>query len=629
MKKFSNKYLVGSMQLLYRTAHYILLTAYCLLFTAYSFSQTEFEAPKLTCVRAIASQTELNWNLPSTANPCFSGYEIYASAGNKNGPYTLQTTVTNPLQTSITINLSTGNPPYYYFYIINRGTCNNPTPTTAKTSDTLFTDKPTSVTIQNVTVVNNQIVINWLPSPSPEVIGYFIYNNADGSAGGFNVPDTVYGRLTTTLTDTIHNPSNAPITYAVRAFYSCQSALPNYLEGSITPPDTRHTSMRVNNPSLPDTCERKVAISWTPYLIGTTAVAVSNYEIEVNNNYSGFTTQATVSNSATSYIVKDIPYLVDFCVRIKANLANGETSYSNELCFDSLRVVQVPQTDYIRNISIEDGNIYIEYIKDTLASIPLGNPILYRSPDGLVFTTLNNTADYADRYKLLFTDIANATINPGNNSFSYMVRLNMPCGNFHFSDTATTLRLGLKDKGNNKAELIWTGFDIQNISFQKFVLEKIVGIDTIFIDDYARDETEYLEEKLFDYSQDSIDEVCYRVTAFFTNNNDAIPRATLQSHSNIVCISPEPKAFIPQAFVPTGTNKIFKPILIYAVPENYSLQIYDRWHRLLFNTNNADTGWNGYYKDEIAPNDGYLYILKYKGKNGKEYETAGTVLLLR
>lgn len=606
-----------------------IFTAFCLMFSIYSFSQTEFTAPKLTCVRAIASQTELNWDLPTTPNPCFSAYEIYASAGNKNGPYTLQATVTNPLQTSITINLSTGNPPYYYFYIINRGTCTNPTPTAAKTSDTLFTDKPTSVTIKNVTVVYNQIVINWLPSSSPEVIGYFVYNNADGSSGGFNVPDTVYGRLTTTLTDTFHNPSNAPITYAIRAFYRCESALPNYLEGSITPPDMRNTSMRLNNPSQPDSCTRTVAVNWSPYLVGTTSAAVTNYEIQVNNNFSGFVTQGTVANNSNSYIVKDIPYLVNFCVRIKANLANGETSFSNELCFDSLQVVQVPQTDYIRNVSIENGNMYIEYIKDTLASVPIGNAILYRSPDGLVFTPLNNTADYTDKYKIIFTDIANNSIDPGANSFTYMVRLNMPCGNFHFSDTATTLRLGLRNKGNNKAELIWTGFDVQNITFQKFVLEKIIGTDTVFIDDYSRTETSYSEAQLFDYSQDSIDEVCYRVTAFFTNNNDVAPRSTLQSHSNIVCVSPEPKVYIPQAFVPEGVNKTFKPILIYTVAENYSLQIYDRWHRLLYSTNNSDDSWNGYYKDEIAPNDGYLYILKYKGKNGKDYETAGTVLLLR
>ncbi|MEZ5025591.1 MAG: gliding motility-associated C-terminal domain-containing protein [Chitinophagales bacterium] len=593
-----------------------------------SFSQTIYEAPKLTCVRSIGSQTELNWDLPMSINPCFSAYEIYASNGNKNGPYTLQASITNPLQTNITINLSTGNPPFYYFYILNRGTCNNPTPPTKTTSDTLFTDKPTAIEIEKVSVVNNQIVVNWLPSSSPEVIGYFIYNNADGSSGGFNIPDTVYGRNTTTFTDTFHNPKSAPVTYAIRAFYACQSALPNYLEGSITPPDKRHNTIRINNQTAPDSCSQTVSINWTPYLIGTTP-GVINYEVQTNNNNTGFTTQATLDQNTTATIVRNIPYLVDYCVRIKANLTNGDSSFSNELCFDSLRVVQVPKTDYIRNISIENGNMFVEYIKDTLASPPIGNPILYRSPDMLVFIPLNNTPDYADKYTLLYTDPGNDNINPGNNSFSYMVRLNMPCGNPHFSDTATTLRLGIKDKGNNKAELTWTGFDIQNINFQNFTLEKIEGTDTLFVANYNRNETHYSETQIFDYSLDSLDEVCYRVTANFYNNNDPSPRTLLHSHSNIVCLEPTPKAFVPQAFAPEGNNKTFRPFLIYAVTDNYSFQIYNRWHQLVFSTNNTTDSWDGTFKGAPAPQDGYLYIIRYRGKNGNDYQVSGTIMLIR
>lgn len=592
-------------------------------------AQTAYEPPKLTCVRPIASQTELNWDLPLSANPCFSAYEIYASAGNKNGPYTLQGTVTNPLQTSITLNLSTGNPPYYYFYIVNRGTCNNPTPPTKTTSDTLFSDKPTAITIQKVSVVNNQIVVTWEPSSSPEVIGYFIYNNADGSTGGFNVPDTVYGRNTTTFTDAFHNPKSAPITYAIRAFYSCQSALPNYLEGSITPPDKRHATMRLNNQTQPDSCSQTVAINWSHYLVGTTSDSVLNYEVQTNNNNAGFTTQATVLNTVNTHIVQQIPYLVKYCIRIKANLKNGNTSFSNELCFDSLKVVQVPKNDYVRNVSIENGNMYIEYVKDTLASPPIGNPILYRSADGIVFLPLNNTPDFADAYRIIYSDVANENVNPSNNSFSYMVRMNMPCGTFHFSDTATTLRLGLKDKGNNKADLTWTGFDIQNIQFQHFTLEKIVETDTFLIGTYNRNETKYAEAQLFDYRLDSIDEVCYRVTAHFYNNNDATPRALLQSHSNIVCVQPIPKAFVPQAFAPEGHNKTFKPFLIYTVPDNYSFQIYDRWYHLVFSTNDQNESWDGTYKGAPAPLDGYLYLIKYRGKNGQDYQANGTVMLIR
>ena len=137
------------------------------------------------------------------------------------------------------------------------------------------------------------------------------------------------------------------------------------------------------------------------------------------------------------------------------------------------------------------------------------------------------------------------------------------------------------------------------------------------------------ETALFDYSADSISEVCYRVTAFFENNNDKTPRTTLESHSNIVCVQPEPKAFVPQAFVPTGHNNTFKPFLLYAKPENYDFKIFDRWYHLVFSTNDVNASWDGNFKDAPAPLDGYIYIIKFKGKNDIDYTQTGTVMLLK
>lgn len=107
LKTLQHRMLINKKSTINSFLYCVLFTAYLLLFTAYSFSQTIYEAPKLTCVKnnSIApANTELNWNLPATANPCFVGYEIYASTGNINGPYLLITTVNNPLQTSIQFN---------------------------------------------------------------------------------------------------------------------------------------------------------------------------------------------------------------------------------------------------------------------------------------------------------------------------------------------------------------------------------------------------------------------------------------------------------------------------------------------------------------------------------------------
>lgn len=590
-------------------------TATLLLFSITAFSQTEYEAPKLVCVRNNASQMELNWTLPVTANPCFTGYEIYTSVGSKNGPYTLDTTLTNPLQTTVLLSVVSGGQTVHFF-TINRGSCNNPSPPASVTSDTLNNEKPQPYTvIINATVINGRVQLNWVPAPSPEVTAYLVYNDRDG----FTTPDTVLGRLNTAYTDIDNNPDASAIRYKVRSLEFCED--PAGLQGAITPDSADHRTILMQV-SAPDRCTQTANVSWQPYKIG--GAQVVNYEIQQSINRGTFTTAGSVAASTTNFLLQNIPFRDTVCVRIKANLPNGSTSFSNERCF-SADVIQKPVNDYIRNITVENGNIIIDYKRDTAAAPPK-TIILQRSNDGIVFSPIINIPDEPDPSTYLFSDEG---LDVNSQTFTYRVNLVDSCFSTHSSDTATTLRIGIKKKSNNKADILWSGFEVQNINFQHFILEKITGTDTVELGTFNRTQTSYLENSLFDYSRDSLDEVCYRVTAFFTNNNDKAPRETLASHSNIICVQPEPKAFIPQAFVPDGVNKTFKPFLLYAQTEGYEFKIFDRWYQLVFSTNDVNASWDGVFRDTKAPLDSYVYILKYKGKNNQDYTQTGTVLLLR
>jgi gliding motility-associated-like protein len=590
-----------------------------------SFSQTEYEAPKLNCVRNISSApsgTELNWSLPVTPNPCFTGYEIYASTGNINGPYSLVSTVSNPAQTSVQIN-----PPTIllyngtlatttYFYMINRGSCVNPTPVTNKTSDTLNNEKPQPVVpLNKITIVNNHPVVSWIPARSTEVVAYLVYTSSNLTTPA----DTVFGRLNTSYTDLVNNPSRT-ISYKIRPLEYCETGSAFF--GSITP-DTIESKAMIASVASVDKCLGVISLSWNAYKFGNTSPL--SYEVQTNVQNNGFITKNTVDTSRTSSLLTDFPTKAVFCIRIKANLPNGDSSFSNEICIDSINVIRKPANDYIRNISIENGNIIIDYRKDTNATTPK-KVVLLRSENDILFTGLTTTPiAFEDNYSYLFSD---GGLNL-NNVYWYSIRLQDSCNEFHFSDTAATLRVGIKVKSNNKADVIWSGFDIDNISFDNFLLEKINGNDTVLVGTYNRNQTNYLETALFDYAADSLNEVCFRVTALFENNNDAAPRETLKSHSNIVCVQPEPKAFVPQAFVPTGKNKTFKPFLLFAKTEGYDFKIYDRWYQMVFSTNDVNASWDGVYNGDPAPLDGYLYVIKFKGKDDKEYTQTGTVMLLK
>ncbi len=597
------------------TLRLFIISFLMLRWTSIVVGQTVYAPPKLTCVRNNASNIEMTWQLPASPNPCFVGYEIYAAIGNRSGPYVLQTTINNAAQTTTLLSIASGGQPVF-LYMINRGSCTNPSPPAATTSDTLDNIKPQPyIVLKNATIINGKVQLNWFPAPSPEVVAYLVYNDRDG----FTKPDTVLGRTNTTFTDTINDPSQFAITYKVRALEYCED--PAGLQGAITPDSADHRTVLLQV-SAPDKCTQTANASWQSYKIGSAQVV--SYDVEQSINRSAYQLLSTQPGTTNSFLLQNIPFRDSVCVRVKANLPNGASAYSNVRCF-SADVIQKPVNDYIRNITVEGSNIIIEYKKDTAAA-PAKTVILQRSNDGILFTPLVNTPAAPDPKTYLFTD---PDLNVSGQTYTYKVHLVDSCYVTHASDTATSLHLGIKIKSNNRAELLWSGFEIDRITFDHYTLEKIIGNDTTIVGNFNRSQNNYLDNALFDYSADTLQEACFRITAYFTNNNDAAPRQMLQSHSNIVCVQPTPKIFVPQAFVPAGHNSIFKPFLLYAVPDGYEFKIFDRWYLPYFSTTDINTGWDGYYKGTPAPLDAYIYSIKFKGKDGKDYNQTGTVMLLK
>lgn len=91
----------------------------------------------------------------------------------------------------------------------------------------------------------------------------------------------------------------------------------------------------------------------------------------------------------------------------------------------------------------------------------------------------------------------------------------------------------------------------------------------------------------------------------------------------------EPRA--PKAFTPNGDDKndAFK-VLNDCVFREFSLQIYNRWGKMVFETRNPETFWDGTSEGEAQPSDVYIYNVRYKIKeNEAEFTFKGDVSLLR
>lgn len=119
----------------------------------------------------------------------------------------------------------------------------------------------------------------------------------------------------------------------------------------------------------------------------------------------------------------------------------------------------------------------------------------------------------------------------------------------------------------------------------------------------------------------------YTVTVKNKNNCVISDSITITESPNALPI----EMYMPDAFTPNEDeiNDLY-PNNKYADPNSfYELRIYNRWGEKLFVSNSPSIHWNGKIKDDMAPQDVYVYYVKYVGCDEKERWFRGTFTLLR
>lgn len=86
----------------------------------------------------------------------------------------------------------------------------------------------------------------------------------------------------------------------------------------------------------------------------------------------------------------------------------------------------------------------------------------------------------------------------------------------------------------------------------------------------------------------------------------------------------------PNAFTPNGdgTNDQFS-LLSNCPLESYQLRIFNRWGQLVFETDQADQGWDGTFAGKAAPSEVYYYTATISDPNGNLEQRQGDLSLLR
>ncbi len=80
-----------------------------------------------------------------------------------------------------------------------------------------------------------------------------------------------------------------------------------------------------------------------------------------------------------------------------------------------------------------------------------------------------------------------------------------------------------------------------------------------------------------------------------------------------------------------GLNDYFKPVNFCPL-DSYQLKIFNRWGQIIFETNDPETSWDGFYKGKRIQHGVYAYLIEYRYTSEGESiikNQKGTVLMLR
>jgi gliding motility-associated-like protein len=559
--------------------------------------QAQISAPEFLCIQ----NDTLRWNAPAGLCGGFNSYLIYASQ-NPTGPYSVLATIADQDQRAF-FHAAAGNQTWYYYMESDLDCAGQP----ALQSDTLDNRIPEPGPIEVVTVVDETTVrVDWSQSPSPQVIGYIVSRQ---NTLGTTILDTIYNAFT--YTDSNAGPADQSETYFVVALDPC---------GNVSLVPNPHQTIFLELGGV-DSCSQEITLNWSPYV--NWANGVNRYEILVSETAQGqdrpgpFELAAAVDDAQPSFNYQGAVEGRNYFFRIKAvEEATGVESFSNVIMVQ-VGAVQAIQELVLTGTQVGPDDIAVQW--QLQPQVPTNSAVLLRSEDGMNF---NAVADL-DLIDGLYVDMTSL----GNQKpVSYRIQAVDQCGIEITSNTLSTIYISGQPNGTNN-EINWTAYYNeagQVVSYDLFRANSGGSAELLATNTPA---TLSFNDPV-DLTDPTQANRCYSVVA-----NARIDLAdqliTAPSTSNIVCLEQSAQLFVPNAFVPDGVNRIFRPVLQFGGTQEYLMTIYDRYGGVVFESRELTTGWDGKKNGRPLPQGMYVYLIRMKQGSGQEVEKKGTVMLLR
>lgn len=116
-----------------------------------------------------------------------------------------------------------------------------------------------------------------------------------------------------------------------------------------------------------------------------------------------------------------------------------------------------------------------------------------------------------------------------------------------------------------------------------------------------------LFEPLHSYSPDGFESYVISLTVTDDNGCSDIAYGKVYMEAGLIY-------YVPNSFTPDGNefNPVFRPVFTVGFdPTDFNLQVFNRWGEVIFESNNAEVGWDGTYHNELAPEGVYTWRIEF------------------
>ncbi len=580
----------------------ILFFSILALISSFSPLLSQVPAPNLFCVSNQGDGRDtLRFEIPTVGCGDADSLLIFQS-DMRDGPYTLIETVQNLGATAIRIPNS-GNDIRYYYLQLAANCPDNLSPP----SDTLSNALPPLVPITYVSVENGETIIRWIdPSPQvPKIKDYIIYRVDVG----------------TEPIDTVAAPNSSYIDANSAAnlqseFYYVQALDGCGLTGSLG--NQPHNTIFLED-SI-DPCGRRALLSWTAYEAWD---SVAFYSVYVSENQGPAVRLDSLGPDSRTAEIPNLDAQIEYTYYIEAH--HPDSTYSAR---SNARTRTPDIRQGIRNLNFwgadVDGNsIELQWEWNDDAELVSGQ-----------ITTLSGNLDEIDLQNQIEplqenNILTRSTPLAGEQSLSFYIETLDTCDSLQRSDTISTafISAAALPSFENEIEItrprVGSAVTLNSCRLLRFRNNQVETSLPV-----SPSQNTYSDP--FDPFDRPNDQLCYQLECLGQAETLSGETQDFQLRSNITCPSREIRIQVPNALRPEGENPEFKPLILFEnAITSYTMQIFDRWGRLLFETNEPQQGWRGQSGGSTVPAGVYVYRIFIEQRQGTPITKNGNVTLIR